>query len=292
MSGKTLRVNRRRGDDDFEIPAPCNQLLEITKQKIDVEAALVRLVDNQGVILAEPGVALDLGKQDAVCHEFNARLWTDPVLETHLVTNKRARLGSKLGADTRHQATGSNAAWLGVTDASMETKTKRETDFRQLRRLAGSRLPAQDHDLTGRDGLAYLVETSGDREIWRKRNLAGKLASQCHRLPRLHDGLFEFFEPDVDWLVPFQATLKPGETLSQSGAICNQAIIDQGSIRKQGLVMHGGRNCNRIFTTTSDRILNNDNHLTECACQPAVSRFPRTPFAKASRSRNTLYGLN
>ena len=49
--GKTLRIDGRRGDDDFQVRAPGRELLHIAQQKIDVETALVRLVDDQRVVV-------------------------------------------------------------------------------------------------------------------------------------------------------------------------------------------------------------------------------------------------
>ena len=44
------RVDRRRGDDDLEVGAARQQLLEVAEDEVDVEAALVRLVDDDRVV--------------------------------------------------------------------------------------------------------------------------------------------------------------------------------------------------------------------------------------------------
>jgi hypothetical protein len=51
----------RRGQD----------LVEVAQQEIDVEAALVRLVDDQRVVLAEEAVGLGLREQDPVGHQLD-----------------------------------------------------------------------------------------------------------------------------------------------------------------------------------------------------------------------------
>jgi hypothetical protein len=51
-------VDRRRGDDDLEVGAPRQQLLEVAEQEVDVEAALVGLVDDDRVVAAQIPVAL------------------------------------------------------------------------------------------------------------------------------------------------------------------------------------------------------------------------------------------
>ncbi len=45
--------------------------LQIAEQEIDVQAALVGLVDDQRVVFVQPAVALDLGQQDAVGHQLD-----------------------------------------------------------------------------------------------------------------------------------------------------------------------------------------------------------------------------
>ena len=48
--GEPLRVDRRRGDDDLQVRALGQQLLEVAEQEVDVEAALVGLVDDDRVV--------------------------------------------------------------------------------------------------------------------------------------------------------------------------------------------------------------------------------------------------
>ncbi|MFQ6313692.1 hypothetical protein [Lysobacter capsici] len=66
MRGETLGVDGRRGDDDLQVAALLQQLLEIAQQEVDVEAAFVRLVDQDRVVGRQPAVGLDFGQQDAV----------------------------------------------------------------------------------------------------------------------------------------------------------------------------------------------------------------------------------
>src|SRR5690606_32371339 len=62
MPRKRVHVDGGRRDDDLEIRPSRQQLLEITEQKIDVETALVRLVDDQRVVAIEKTILLDLGQ--------------------------------------------------------------------------------------------------------------------------------------------------------------------------------------------------------------------------------------
>ena len=71
---EALGVDRRARDDDLEVGAPGEQLLEVAEQEVDVEAALVRLVDDDRVVAAQHPVAVDLVEQDAVGHQLDARV--------------------------------------------------------------------------------------------------------------------------------------------------------------------------------------------------------------------------
>ena len=55
---KTLGIDRCRGDDHFQVGALGQQLLEVAKQEVDIQAALVCLVDDDRVVGAEIGVGL------------------------------------------------------------------------------------------------------------------------------------------------------------------------------------------------------------------------------------------
>ena len=59
MFGKPLVIDGGRGDDHFQIWPARQQLLEIAKQKIDVQAALVGLINNQGIVLIKKTVLLN-----------------------------------------------------------------------------------------------------------------------------------------------------------------------------------------------------------------------------------------
>ena len=64
------RVDGRRGDDQLEVRAPGQQPLEVAEQEVDVEAALVGLVDDQRVVArAAAGRA---GSRRAGCRRSSA----------------------------------------------------------------------------------------------------------------------------------------------------------------------------------------------------------------------------
>ncbi len=78
MLRETLRVDRRGSDDELKIRTPRQELLYVPEQEVDVEAALVRLVDDQRVVLAKLAVSLRLGEQDAVGHDLDVGARTRP----------------------------------------------------------------------------------------------------------------------------------------------------------------------------------------------------------------------
>ena len=50
MVRKALRVNRGGCDDDFQVGSARQYLAQVTEQKVDVQAAFVRLVNDDGVV--------------------------------------------------------------------------------------------------------------------------------------------------------------------------------------------------------------------------------------------------
>ncbi len=73
MGGETLGVDRRRCDDHLQVRPSGQQLRQVAEQQVDVEAALVRLVDDERVVAAQQAVVSDFGQQDAVRHDLHER---------------------------------------------------------------------------------------------------------------------------------------------------------------------------------------------------------------------------
>ena len=165
---EALRVDRGRGDDQPELRAPGQDALQVTEQEVDVEAALVRLVDDQGVVLVEQTVALNLRQQYAVGHQLDAGLGPDVVVEPHLVADHRPGLALQLLGDARGQAAGGDAPRLGVTDTAEDAAPEGEAELGQLGRFARSGLAAEDDDLVGTNQLGDLVPPPGDGEFLRE----------------------------------------------------------------------------------------------------------------------------
>ena len=79
------------------------QLLQVAEQEVDVEAALVRLVDDDRVVVAKRTVALRFREQDAVGHELHVRVRARLVGEADLVADRLAQRRPELLGDARRR---------------------------------------------------------------------------------------------------------------------------------------------------------------------------------------------
>ena len=160
---EALRVDRGRGDDQFQVGPPGQQRLQVAEQVIDVQAALVRLVDDQRVIAAQHAIGPDLGQQDAVGHQLDVAVAADPVVEADFIADMFSDPAVQFLREPRRHAACRKPAWLGVTDLSAQTQPCIETDLRDLRRLAGTGLATDDDDLVVLDQASDVVASLVDR---------------------------------------------------------------------------------------------------------------------------------
>ena len=172
--GEPFGVDRRRGDDHLQIGALRQQLLEVAEREIDVEAALVRLVDDQGVVSAQHAIALELVEQDPIGHHPQQRALADTVVEAnrvpHPVADRRADL---LGDPLGHRAS-RHPPGLRVPDQSLDPAARLEAHLRELGALARPGLARHDHDLVVADRLDQLVTAFGDRQRLRVADRPGR----------------------------------------------------------------------------------------------------------------------
>ena len=167
VARKALRVQRGRRHDDLEVGALRQQCLQIAQQEVDVEAALVRLVDDDRVVGRQEAVAGRLGEQDAVGHQLHERVGLRVVGEAHLVADVVAQFAAEFLRDARRDRACRNASRLGVADEAPLAPAQRQADLGQLRRLARARLAADDHDLVVADRGGDLVGPLRDRQVVR-----------------------------------------------------------------------------------------------------------------------------
>src|SRR5690606_14325171 len=146
VRGEALGVDRRGRDDDLEVRAPAPEPLQVTEQEVDVEAALVRLVDDQRVVRIEPAIPADLVEQDAVRHHLDQRRRVRLVGETDLPAYRAADLDAELVRETLRDGPRGDAPRLRVADHRADAAAGLEAEPRELRRLAAAGIAADaDH---------------------------------------------------------------------------------------------------------------------------------------------------
>ena len=169
--GEPLGVDGRRGDDHLEVGAAGEEPLEVTEDEVDVQAALVRLVDDERVVAGQVAIALQLVEQDAVGHQLDQRTVADLVGEPDREADRLAQLGAELLRDPLRHRPRREPPRLRVPDHALHTAAELETDLRNLRRLPGPGLTRDHHDLVIPDRRRDLVLQLTDRQLRRIRDL-------------------------------------------------------------------------------------------------------------------------
>ena len=136
MPGKALGIDGGRSHDQFQIRSFAQQGLQITQEKIDIEAALVGLVDDQGVVGRQIAIGLDFRQQDAIGHEFDMAALGYPLGETHLIADRAAQLYFQFLRHPLGHGPGGQATWLGTTDQATGTAPGGQAHLGQLGGLA------------------------------------------------------------------------------------------------------------------------------------------------------------
>ena len=136
MSSETFSVERCRRDDELEIVATLQELLQVAQQEIDVETPLVRLVDDDRVVSGERSIALRLREQDTVRHQLDVSVRARVVGKSDFVADRLADVRTDLLCHPRSDGTRGDAPWLRVTDLAAHAAAGVETNLRQLRRFS------------------------------------------------------------------------------------------------------------------------------------------------------------
>ncbi len=174
VPGEALGIERRRGDEELQVRAPGQQLLQVSQQKIDVEAALVRFVEDDRVVRGEQPVALRFGEQDAVGHHFDVGVRAGAIGEADLEADGAAQRHGELLRQARGDAARGDAARLGVADQAAHAALQLQADLRQLGGLAGTGRTADDHHRMRADRLRDVVTPLAYRQF-------GRVADPRHR---------------------------------------------------------------------------------------------------------------
>ena len=158
--GETLWVDGGRGNDEFEIWPLGQDLFEITQQEVNVEAAFVCLIDDDGVVVFQKSVALESIEQDTVGHDFDLGFWARLISEAHLVANKATEFYLELFGNTFCYCPGCDTPGLGVSNAGA---AQFQAHLGYLSGLTGACSTGNNHNLVVTDGLKNLVTSLNDR---------------------------------------------------------------------------------------------------------------------------------
>ena len=116
VPGKALGVDGGRGDDQLQVGAFRQQGFDEAEDQVDIQAALMRLIDDQGLVFVQPAIALDLGQQDAIRHQLDVAVRAGGIGEAHLVAHRLPRRCVQLFGDATGHRTSRQTTRLGMTD--------------------------------------------------------------------------------------------------------------------------------------------------------------------------------
>ncbi len=240
--GEALGVDGGRGDDQLEVRALRQQLLQVAEQEIDIEAALVGLVDDQGVILVQIAIVLDLRQQHAVGHQLDRGARLHAIMEAHLVADGGAQFGAEFLRHPAGQAARGDAPGLRVADAPEDAATQPQacvqTDLRQLGGLAGAGLAAEHDHLMVADQRSHLVAALANRQLRRIVDQWDAGAPLLDHRARGRDGLDHPREAAIHRLAVALAPPQPAQPPSQFDLISDQTT---GQIKIRDRVQAGLR---------------------------------------------------
>ena len=131
MVSESFRVDCCRRDDQFQIWPLRQQTVQISQQKINIQTALMSLVDDDGVIAAQKPVRSGFTQEDSIGHQLHERLWACGIRETdliaHLLTSGGPQFATRLAAtpwlDGKHAIFGKVTSGLDVVQTIGKVQT-------------------------------------------------------------------------------------------------------------------------------------------------------------------------
>ena len=126
------------------------------------------LVEDDGVVLAQERVALDLGEEHPIGEELDDGGGAGLVAEADLAAHLAAPGDAELLSDTAREGEGGDAAGLGAGDAAAGAASSGEAELGDLGGLAGAGLAGEDEHLVGAEGVDDLPGARGDGELRRE----------------------------------------------------------------------------------------------------------------------------
>ena len=162
MAAEALRVDGGRADDQLQVRPGGQQVLQVAEQEIDVQAALVRLVDDERVVAFESRVLAGLGKEHAIGHELDQGIGGGPVVEADLGGDP-VRGADLLGQPVGH-GQGGDAPRLGAADQPGRAAAGLEAHLGQLGGLAAAGVADDDEHRVVANGGDDIVAPLAHRQ--------------------------------------------------------------------------------------------------------------------------------
>ena len=154
----------------------------MTEEEIDVQAAFVGFIHDDAVIFGQRGVALGLGEEDAVGHQFDAGLRIGAVVEPDFAADLPTPAHVQFLGDAAGDSEGCDAARLGAADGGFDAEPRLEAHFGNLGGFAGAGFTGDDDHLMSPDGVHDIVLARGDGKVGRiadGRGIEPALLTQC-----------------------------------------------------------------------------------------------------------------
>ena len=175
--GEALGVEGGRGDDDQQVLTAGENALEQAEEEVDVQAALVRFVDDESAVAAQEGVGLHLGEEHAIGHQLDLRIRREAALEAVLVAHGLTQGGAHLVGQAPGHRHRRQAPRLRDAHQPARRRPRQQRQLGQLRGLARARVAADDdHALAGHHREQLLA-------VGRNRERLGQVQPQTHREP-------------------------------------------------------------------------------------------------------------
>ncbi len=227
MRGELFSIDRGRGDDDAQVGTPALQLLQVTEQEIDIQAALVGLVDDDRIVGIEVAVVAGLGQQDAVGHELDDAVPVEFFAEADLVTDHAADLGIQFLRHPFGHRLGRDPARLCTTDQATRAATGLHAHLRNLGGFTRTGFTGDHHDLVLPDRGDDVIAAVNDRQC---RIIVRFGQIQLTLLTALRRGgaaLDQGFEDGIDGFSRFQTAPCRLDPLPAPGGIGLHDAIEQ-----------------------------------------------------------------
>ena len=109
--------------------------MQVAEEEVDIEAALVRLIDDDDFVLREVRVGKGFGEEHPVGHQLDDGGVAGFLVKTHLVADGITQRGIELLGDARGDTARGDAARLRMGDGAASAETESEAKLRQLCRF-------------------------------------------------------------------------------------------------------------------------------------------------------------